>query len=159
MKVASRVRKLLTDACLRDDRGQSLVEFSMVASVLFLTIAGLLKVCLAVYTYHYVSEVSHETSRYAAVRGSNASSPVSTNDTVQTHVRSVAYPGINSSLLTTSTTWDTYPASGNCPASGACNQPGNLVTVTVSYAFPLTLPYSSSKTLTMSSTAAMIIAK
>jgi len=159
MKVAGQVRRFLTGAGLKDDRGQSLVEFAMVASVLFLTIAGALKVCLAVYTYHYVSEVSHEAIRYAAVHGSKSSSPISTNDAIQTYVRTnLTYPGISSSLLTTSTTWDTYPTSGNCPVSGACNQPQNLVTVTVSYAFPLSLPYSSSKTLTMSSTAAMVIA-
>lgn len=135
-----------------------MVEFALSASVLFMLLIGLMKICLAVYTYHFVSEASRETVRYAMVHGSSASSPVSTNDQIQTFARSLGYPGIVSSKLTTTTTWDTYPTAGkSCTPSSTCNNPGNIITVKVSYAFPLSIPFMASRTLNMSSTSAMVI--
>lgn len=146
-------------ARLNSDSGSAMVEFAATAVVFFMTLVGLMKICLAVYNYHYVSECARETVRYAIIRGSSSSSPVSTNAAIQTYARGLGYPGINTSLLTTSTTWDTYPTSGGtCTPSSACNNPGNLVKVTVTYAFPLSIPYMPNRTLTMTSTSAMVIA-
>lgn len=153
----TRMHALLTR--LRSDSGSAMVEFAATAVVFFMTLIGLMKICLAVYTYHYVSECARETVRYAIISGSSSGSPVSTNTAIQTYARGLGYPGINTSLLTTATTWDTYPTSGGtCTPSSACNNPGNIVKVTVSYAFPLSIPYMSNRTLTMTSTSAMVIA-
>jgi len=144
---------------MQHERGQALVEFAMTASVLFMTLVGLMKVCLAVYTYHYLAECARETVRYAVISGSSSGNPVSTNDAIQTYARGLNYPAITTSLIKTSTTWDTYPTSGGtCTPSTACNNPGNIVKVTVSYAFPLSIPFTPNKTWNMSSTASMIIA-
>ncbi|HEY5057141.1 MAG TPA: TadE family protein [Acidobacteriaceae bacterium] len=152
-------RKRMLAASMRSDSGSAMVEFAVTASVFFMTLVGLMKICLAVYTYHYVSEAARETVRYAIVHGSSSSSPVSTNASVQTYARAIGYPGINSTLLTTTTTWDTYPTAGaTCTPSAACNNPGDLVKIKVSYAFPFTVPFMSSQTLNMSSTASMVIA-
>jgi Flp pilus assembly protein TadG len=159
MRTVAQFRSRLLHCRLRSDRGSAMVEFAVTASVLFMLLVGLMKVCLAVYTYHYVSEAARESVRYAVVHGSSSASPVSTNSAIQTYARGLGYPGISTSLLTTATTWDTFPDSGSCPASpAACNDPGNLVQVTVSYAFPFSIPFKSSRTVTMSSTAAMVIA-
>lgn len=163
MRISSPTRRLLQRmagrlSAMRDEGGQALVEFAMTSVVFFMTLVGLMKVCLAVYTYHYISECARETVRYAVIRGSSSASPVSTNDAVQTYARGLGYPGITSSLVKTSTAWDTYPtAGGTCTPSTACNNPGNIVTVTVSYAFPLSIPFTANKTWNMSSTAAMVI--
>jgi Flp pilus assembly protein TadG len=155
-RLSPRLAERLCDA--HDEGGSALVEFAMTASVFFLTLVGLMKICLAVYTYHYVSECAHETIRYAIISGSSSSTPVSTNDAVQTYARGLGYPAIKSSLVTTATTWDTYPtAGGTCTPSAACNNPGNIVKVTVSYTFPLSIPFTSSTTWNMSSTASMVI--
>jgi len=159
MNFTDQTRSRLRLALLRTDSGQAMVEFAVTASVFFMLLVGLLKICLAVYTYHYVSEVARETIRYAVVHGSSSSSPVSTNDPIQIYARAIGYPGITSTLLTTTSTWDTYPTSGGtCTPSLRCNNPGNIVKVKVSYAFPFTVPFRTSQTLNMSSTAAMVIA-
>jgi Flp pilus assembly protein TadG len=159
MRGVTSFRNRTLAACMRSDSGSALVEFAVTASVFFMMLVGLMKICLAVYTYHYVSEAVRETVRYAVVHGSKSSSPVSTNDPIQTYARAIGYPGINSTLLTTTSTWDTYPtAGGTCTPSTACNNPGNIVKVKVSYAFPFTVPFMTSQTLNMSSTATMVIA-
>lgn len=140
------------------ERGSASVEFAATSVVMFMTLVGLMKVCLAIYTYHFVSEAAREAVRFAVVHGSSASSPVSTNDPVQSFTRNLGYPGIASTFLTTTTTWDTYPtAGGSCTPSSACNNPGNIVKVKVSYAFPLSIPFTSTRTWTMASTSAMVI--
>jgi Flp pilus assembly protein TadG len=164
MRVLCLTRRLLPRVARRlrgmqHERGQALVEFAVTASVFFLTLVGLMKVCLAIYTYHYVSECAHETIRYAIIRGSSSSSPVSTNDPIQTYARGLAYPAITPSLITTTSSWDSYPTAGaTCSPSAACNNPGNIVKVKVSYAFPLSIPFTSTTTWNMSSTASMVIA-
>ena len=128
-----------------------------------MALVGMMKMSLAIYTYHYVAEAAREGARYAMVRGSACTSfssacPAASSD-VQTYVRGLAYPGITSSLLTVTTTWSTYPAGKTCTPSSTCNNPSDLVNVTASYAFPLTIPTMGTKTYTMTSTAAMIISQ
>ena len=140
-----------------------MVEFAASGTVLFLTIVGLLKMCLAIYTYHYISEAAREGTRYAMVRGSSCSGfatacPAVSSD-VQTYLRSVTYPGITSSLVNASATWAAYPSGVSCTPSATCNNPGNQVTVKVTYAFPLSIPFMSNRTLNMTSTATNIIAQ
>ena len=141
------------------ERGSASVEFAMTSIVFFMTMVGMMKMCLAVYTYHFVSEAAHEGSRYAIVHGA-ASGSAAANSGIQTYLRNLDYPGIQTSLITTTTSWDTYPtAGGTCTPSATCNNPGNIVTVKVSYAFPLSIPWMANKTLTMTSTSAMVIAQ
>ena len=145
------------------ERGSASIEFAASASVLFLTLIGLMQICLAIYTYHYVSEAAREGARYAMVRGSACSGfasacPAASSD-VQTYVRGLGYPGIVSSKMTVTTTWAAYPTGSSCTPSSTCNNPGNLATVKTSYAFPLSIPWGPSRTLTMTSTSAMVISQ
>jgi Flp pilus assembly protein TadG len=147
----------------RGEHGSAAVEFAVTSTVFFMALIGMMKVCLAIYTYHYVAEAAREGSRYAMVRGSSCSGFSSacpaTSENVQTYVRGLGYPGITSSLMTVTTTWATYPAGKPCTPSATCNNPSDLVSVNTSYAFPLALPFMTSKTLTMTSTAVMVISQ
>jgi Flp pilus assembly protein TadG len=145
----------------RGEQGSTLIEFGATACILAMSMFGLMMMCQAVYTYHYVSEAAREGTRYAAVRGSSCSGyatacPAAASD-VQTYVQNLGYPGIKSSLTAVSTTWAAYPTGTVCSPSTTCNNPGNAVKVKVTYSFPLSIPYLGTKTLTMTSTSDMVI--
>ena len=54
---------------LRDEQGQSLVEFAITFSILIGFVFGFIEVCLMFYTYCMISECAREGTRYAAVHG------------------------------------------------------------------------------------------
>jgi Flp pilus assembly protein TadG len=141
---------------VRDRKGQSLVEFSLAAGVLFMAIIGLMNTCLAVYSYHFVSYAARAGSRYASMHGYTSSSPAAQSD-VQSYVRGLIYPGIKATSLTVTTTWSVYPSGGTCTPSATCNNPGNLATVRVQYSLNLSIPKMITKQLVVSSTSAVII--
>jgi Flp pilus assembly protein TadG len=146
-----------------DEHGAAALEFAVSAGFMFTMLMGLMKVCLAIYTYHYVAEAAREGSRWAAVRGSACSGftsacPAAASD-VQTYVQNLNYPGITSSLMTVTTTWSTYPAGKPCTPSATCNNPSDTVNVNASYAFPLNIPGLVHHTYTMTSTSMMIISQ
>jgi Flp pilus assembly protein TadG len=147
----------------RSEQGSASVEFAASAIVFFLTLIGLMKMCLAIYTFHFVSEAAREGARFAIVRGSACSGfgsacPASKTD-IQNYVQSLSYPGISSAAETVITTYSAYPTGTSCTPSASCNNPGNLATIKVSYAFPLAIPFMTTKTYTMSSTAEMVISQ
>jgi Flp pilus assembly protein TadG len=137
----------------RDESGSSIVEFAMASIILFTLVFGVIAICLALYSYNVVAEAAREATRYAIVRGSACTKTLpcnATSDQIQTYVRGLGFPGINpsSSTLTATATWP----NGN-------NNPGSPVQVTVQYTFPLVIPFVPSRTLTMSSTSAMVISQ
>lgn len=147
------------------ERGSALVEFALSSIVLLALIFGVLAMCMALYTYHFVSDAAREGTRYAIVRGSSCSTygnlsapcPVTTSAQVQTYVRSLGFPIINPSSMNVTATWPT--TGGACtPSVVPCNNPGNLVRVAVSYTFPLSIPFVQARTLTMTSSSQMVIA-
>jgi hypothetical protein len=141
------------------DYGSASIEFAVSASVLFMTMIGLMKMCLAIYTYHYVAEAAREGTRYAMVRGSSTS-PAATSTDIQTYVQNLAYPGISASAMTVTPSWIAFPAGRVCtPSTNPCNNPGDVVKVVVSYAFPLAIPFRASNTYTMTSTSEMVISQ
>jgi Flp pilus assembly protein TadG len=149
----------------RTELGSASIEVAVTASVLFMTLIGLMKICLAIYTFHFVSEAAREGTRYAIVRGTSCNTtyfptacPASKTD-ISNYVKGLGYPGISSSAMTVTTSYATYPAGKTCTPSAACNNPTDLVTIQVQYAFPLSIPFMSAKTYTMTSTSAMIISQ
>lgn len=141
---------------------------ALVIAILLTMLFGLMEMCLALYTYHYVSEAAREGSRFAIVRGSSCSAanptvtpcPAQSAD-VQNYVQNLNYPGINPQEMTVTTTWSPYPAGDGwtCAPSAACNNPGNQVQVTVNYVYPLAIPFLPATTLNMSSTSQMVISQ
>jgi hypothetical protein len=126
-------------------------------------ILGVMQLCLALYSYHFVSEAAREGARYAMVRGDtctvSGASCTATTTEIQNYVQSLNYPGIVGSNLTVSTTYSAYPAGGSCTPNANCANPGDLVTVKVSYPFGLNIPFMSSMTLQLGSTSAMVISQ
>jgi len=149
---------------LEGDEGGSLVEMALVSSITLAMLIGIIQASMAVYTYHYISEAAREGVRYAIVRGSYCTSLTNCNATaaqIQTFVKDLGYPGINSTAnMTVTTTW--YSASTNLPTSwtacaGQCNDPGNAVKVTVTYNYPFSIPFVQKSTLALSSSSQMVI--
>jgi Flp pilus assembly protein TadG len=147
---------------LRDQQGAGIIEFALGAMVLFMILFGVLLMCFAFYSYNVVSESAREATRYAIVRGSACTGLADCSITaaqIQSHVKNLGFPGINPSNLTTSTAWAAYPAGGACQPSASCNNPGNQVTVTVTYNFHLSIPFVPNRTLAMANSAAMVISQ
>jgi len=154
-----------------DERGATLVELALCSVVLFSFVFGILDMSLGIYAYHFISEAAREGTRYAIVRGSTAGGGTAcatyaagdcqaTSAQVQQYVKSLSFPGISEGLMTVSPSWSAYTAGATCPNSPAlCNTPGSLVTVQVQYAFPVAIPFVNHRTLTMTSTSAMVISQ
>ncbi|HTU51110.1 MAG TPA: TadE/TadG family type IV pilus assembly protein [Acidobacteriaceae bacterium] len=145
------------------EQGASIVEMAFSMLILLAIMFGLIEACFALYTYHFISDAAREGSRYAIVHGSaclnGGVSCTATTDQIQTYVENLGFPGINPSNMTVTTTYAPYPAGGTCTPSAACNNPGNLATVTVNYNFPLSIPFVSSSVIAMSSTSSMVISQ
>lgn len=151
----------------RDERGNTLVETALSVTILLGLIFGSMEMFMALYSYHYVSYAAREASRWAMVRGSQCRYDSATmpdcgalQSDIQTYVQGMDYPGINSNNITVTANWALPSASTPTTwttCATQCNAPGNTVTVNVTYAFPLNLPFFQSTTLNMSSTSSMVI--
>lgn len=130
-----------------------MVEFAVGASVLLTTLFGIISLSFALYSYNFVAEAAREASRYAIVRGADCDTSMSdcpiTSAEVNTYVQGLSYPGIAATNLTGSATWPNG------------NSPGNRVSVTVTYSFPLAIPFwaGSGSLIHMSSTSSMVISQ
>jgi Flp pilus assembly protein TadG len=157
---------------LRGEEGASLVEMALACSTLLLMLFGIIETSIGLYTYHYVADAAREGSRWAMVRGSLCSTNTpgldhcnASSSDISTYVKSLGY-WHNDSNMTVSATWATPTTSGT-PATatwsacttGTCNQPGFMVIVTVTEAFPLSIPYWKATTLNLTSTSRMVISQ
>ena len=171
------VRKSMRGA-LGEDSGATVVETAISVSIVLMLLFAVFDFSLAFYTYHYVSDAAREGSRWAIVRGSlsckntpNLADCGATAGEVAAYVKGLGYPGINaanymtvsvstaaSSSTTTSngtgtTVWNTISNDMTYDA------PGDQVTVQVSYAFPLSVPFWKQTTLNVSSTSSMVFSQ
>jgi Flp pilus assembly protein TadG len=150
--------------CACREHGSALVEFALSATILLALVFGVLAMCMALYTYHFISEAAREGTRYAMVRGSSCATysnftsacPASAAQ-IQTYVQDLNFPGIIPNNMSVATTWPTTGSSCT-PSVTPCNNPGNLVQVTVTYTFPLSLPFVTTRSLTMTSSSRTVIA-
>ena len=154
----------------RGEQGATLVEFALSVTILSTLVFCVMAMSTALYIYHFVSEAAREGSRYAMVRGSSCAtygqlpsncpmSPTATPSPVQAYVRGLGYPGINPNNMAVTATFAKYRTAGVCNAVTPCNNPGDLVTVTATYTYVLSIPFVPARTLTlMSSSSTMIIA-
>jgi Flp pilus assembly protein TadG len=165
---------------LKGDSGDALVEYAIVFLLFMTMIMGTIDFGRALYTYHYLSNVTRDAARWAAVNGSTCGGDSSCNgqgymdnrpatqSDVQTFITNQTPPGIDTTKLTTTVTW---PVSTDSPATCATtqNSPGCTVKVQLSYAFsfvsplvskviPATACGSTTANLCLNSTSEMIIA-
>jgi Flp pilus assembly protein TadG len=167
-KAARGGRSTVTVLC---EEGSSLIETALSSSIVLVLIFGIFQMSLALYSYHSICEVAREGSRYAIVRGStscvNTSKLTNCNATalqIQTYVKSINVPGLNSAqYMTVSTSWlngsATMPTTWSNCTVGICNTPGNMVKVQVGFALPLSIPFWRSTVLNLNSVSQMVIAQ
>ena len=137
---------------LKGDRGSALVEYAIVFLLFMTMIMGAIDFGRALYTYHYLSNVTRDAARWAAVNGSTCggdsscngagymhNGPVLLSSDVQTFITNQTPPGIDTTKLTTTLT---FPVSTDSPATCATiqNSPGCTVEVQLSYAFSFISP-------------------
>jgi Flp pilus assembly protein TadG len=145
------------------EHGSALIETALSLSLLFALVFGIMEIGWALYTYHFISEAAREGTRYAMVRGSSCAAAgslctdVSQTD-IQNYVKNLGFPGINSSDMTVTAAWPSTGAACT-PSTTPCNNPGNLVQVTVAYQFPLSIPFVGASTINMSSLSEMVISQ
>jgi Flp pilus assembly protein TadG len=159
--------------CRRDTAGEAgaaLVETALSAAVMFSVLIGLFEVCLAMYTFTYVSDAAREATRWAMVRGStsctNSSSNLpgcgATSAQIQAYVDSLQYPAMNASNLTVTVSYLVVSTSSGSAVWSACvtspcNVPGNEVRVQVKYQLPLYIPFWRDSSVQIGSTSTMVI--
>lgn len=141
---------------LRDEEGATLVEFGLCSAVLFMSLFGIIALSGALYSYVFVSDAAREATRYAIVRGASCQgfSNCSIDSAgLNTYVKQLGYPGINPANLSASASW----SGSHSPAKA----PGNVVSVTVTYTYPLNIPFwpQSGSLLHMASTSQMTISQ
>lgn len=153
----------------RDECGSTLLETALSMMIMLTFIFGVMEASFAYYTFHFISQAAREGTRYAIVRGNTAGSSNCTSPgwptckaqsaDIQTYVQNLGFPGIDPSKMTVTTAWSGYPAGVTCKPSLTCNNPGNLVTVTVQYNFPFRVPFIPVRTYSMMSSSAMVISQ
>lgn len=129
----------------RGERGETLLEFAFASVVFFLVVFGTLEFGHAIWQYNLVSDLAQEGARWASVRGSTSSSPASEQD-VEDFVRTRAY-GLQVEVTA-------VPVPSTMAGNGT-----NVVAVTVQQNFSLAVPFLSSNTIPMSSTARMVMSR
>jgi Flp pilus assembly protein TadG len=145
------------------EHGSALVENALSLGLLFTLVFGIMEIGWALYSYHFISEAAREGTRYAIVRGSSCAAAGSlctdvSQTNIQNYVENLGFPGINSGNMTVTATWPTTGAACT-PSTAPCNNPGNLVQVTVAYKFPLSIPFVKASTINMASTSEMVISQ
>lgn len=167
---------------VKDEQGGTLVETAIAATLMLGVIFSFFEMFMAFYAYHYVSYAARDAARYAIVRGSDCAtdSTTMTNCDVtqaelQSYVQGLNFPGINANDVSVTASWQTavYTETAtsittswsSCTSSSGsgfptgCDAPGNAVKVTVTYAFPLNLPFFANQSLSFSSTSQMVISQ
>ncbi len=137
---------------LSNEEGSTLVEFAISTSVLFMALFGIISLSLALYSYNFIAEAARDATRYAIVRGSSClglSDCGIAQSGLNTYVQGLNYPGIDSTQLSATASWSPD------------NNPGSTVSVTVTYNFPMSIPFwvHSGSIIRMSSTSSMVISQ
>jgi Flp pilus assembly protein TadG len=154
----------------RYERGDSLVEFGLSASILLMVVFGVMDCSRALCTYHFVSYAAQEGTRYAIVRGADWANSCASDTSydcqasatnITSYVQGLAPMGISASDVTVTPSWpqkDVNGSSAGCNTSSTQNSQGCLVKVAVSYTFHFMMPYLPKSGVTMTATSEKVIA-
>lgn len=146
-----------------EEAGSATVEFALTSTILFMSIFGIVGFSMAVFAHHQVSEAAREGSRYAMVRGNsctnNGTTCTATSAQIQTYVRGLSLPAINSSSLVVTTSYSSYPTGSSCTPNANCENPGDLVTVQVNYPSSFNVPFVPATVLNMNASSSMVISQ
>jgi Flp pilus assembly protein TadG len=134
-------------ACRRISAGQAATEFAMLASTFVLLIFAVMQYALATFAYNAVAEASGEAARYASVH-----SPTSPNPATVAQIQAVATgaaPSLDPATVTVTVSW---PADPTAPTQTDAK-------VLVAYAYTLAIPFITPISLTLVSTAQMVVSQ
>ena len=143
---AARARGFRPKIAIAREDGQALVECALTSTVLLAFFFVFIEICLIFYTYCMTAELAREGTRYAALHGSTCAtasqaSCTASASTVNSYVSGLSWPNLGGGTLTPSAS---YP-DGN-------EAPGSRVKITVSYLFPIGVPFVPTQSVSMSST-------
>ena len=123
----------LPSGFVRRSDGQSIVETAFVLPVAIMFTFGVLELCIFTASYINASYACRAAVRYAITHGSASLLPC-TASTLQAQVTPFVI-GIPSAYVTIASTWSPN------------TNPGSVVTVKVTYAYPLNIPFDKKRTL------------
>lgn len=140
---------------LREQRGQALVEFSLVGIVFLLLVLGTIDMARAVWNYNTLAQATREGTRYAIVHGSLSTDPsgpgssyytAPSTDTKVAETVEKFGAGLNSSQLTVLAEW-----------IDGSNETGERVKVTSQYEVQPLFGFLGGLSFTMTSSSTMKI--
>jgi Flp pilus assembly protein TadG len=105
----------------RRSRGQSIVEFALVAPLFLIMLFGVIEIGRLVWTHHELTNGTREGARLAMVRGSESSAPLTSTTPIRDRILETTV-GLSSGSL-------------NVSATGLGGEPGTTVTVTTTYSY------------------------
>jgi len=140
------VRSQRLKSCAALEDGQALVECALTFTVLMSFFFVFLEICLIFYTYCMTAELAREGTRYAALHGSTCTTASQASCTasvsaINSYVSGISWPNLGGGALTPSAS---FP-DGN-------ETPGSRVKITVSYVFPIGVPFVPAQSVSMAST-------
>lgn len=138
-----------------------MVEFAICAVLLFTVLFGIMDFSRALYAYHFLSNSAREATRYAIVRGSACSAPMTGCEPAQSDIltyvqQTLAAPSaglINPNAINATVT---RTACASCTTK---YDPGSTVQVQLTYTFQFILPFLPKSGITMQSTSQMVISQ
>lgn len=147
-RISNRVRSLFRNGrnAHHDQGGQALIECALTFTVLMTFFLAFMEICLIFYSYCMIAESAREGTRYASVHGSTCvtgsqSSCTASASSINAYVSAIGWPNLGGGTLTPATT---FP-DGN-------EAPGSRVQISVSYVFPITVPFLPAQAVSMAST-------
>jgi Flp pilus assembly protein TadG len=123
------------------ERGGAILEFAFIMVMTFVLIFAIIDFARAFYSYHFLSEVAREATRFASVRGKascgTSVTPCNVGQAeIEDYVETITPQGIDPSQVTVTPQW---PKVGPPLCDGTPN-PGCPVQVTVTYRFNFIFP-------------------
>lgn len=127
--------------------GQTAVEFALAASVFLFVMFALTEMALVVYNYNTVCSAAREAVRYAIVHSPSSANPATTSEIQQVAINSAV--NLNPAELTVNVSFPSDP-----------RLPSQLdALVQVSYQYSLQIPFRSPVTLSLASSAQMLVSQ
>lgn len=135
--------------------GQALIELAIALPVVFAFVFTMMQLCLVFYTYCVISQCAREGTRYAIVRGATCLTSAQVSCTasptdIQNYVLGLGWPNLGGGSMSVNT-------SSNWMFPDGDQQPPHRVRVTVTYVFPISLPFVPRNSISMGSTSVMYI--
>jgi Flp pilus assembly protein TadG len=143
-------------------RGSTIVEQALVLPIMLAVLFGAIDMSRALYTYHYVSYIAREATRWASVRSKNSFNGGIGDAEIQTFVTNVSGMGLDKGQITSSLSYiapqnPTPLCPGGATDSTLNNKPGCVVQVTVNYDYKFLMPFLPKGTWRMTSESQMVI--